>query len=76
LARAKTTAGLDLLCVAQAAAGRPDKAAAACLASVELDPGRPEALLRLAEIYKASGMPEAEGLCRAEAAKLRAGGNY
>jgi len=76
LARAKTTAGLDLLCVAQAAAGRMDKAAAACLASVELDPGRPDALLRLAEVYKALGMGEAEGLCRAEAAKLRAAGGY
>jgi tetratricopeptide (TPR) repeat protein len=76
LARAKTTAGLDLLCVAQAAAGRTDKAAAACLASVELDPGRPEALLRLAEVYKVSGMTEAEGLCRAEAARLLAAGGY
>jgi Tfp pilus assembly protein PilF len=76
LARAKTATTLDLLCIARAAEGRLDKAAGACLASVEMEPGRPEALLRLAEVYKAMGMKEPEGLCRAEAAKLLSAGSY
>lgn len=76
LTRSEAATTFDLLCVARAAEGRLDKAAAACLASVELEPGRPQALLRLAEVYKAMGMKEPEGLCRAEAAKLLSTGIY
>lgn len=70
LKRVKSPATEDLLCGAYAASGRMKEAAAACLASVELEPGNPQALLRLAKIYNALGMSEPAELCLAEAARL------
>lgn len=73
LGRGRTAGTLDLLCGAYAASGRLKEAAGACLASVELEPGRPSALLRLARIYLALGMTEPAELCLAEAARLDPG---
>ncbi len=70
LLRERTPAALDLLCSAYAAAGEPRKAEQACLASVSLAPGRPDALLKLARIYISLGMKEPAAICLDEALKL------
>ena len=70
LKRERNAGTLDLLCGAYAASGRLKEAAGACLASLELEPGRPAALLRLARIYLGLGMPEPAELCLAEAGRL------
>jgi len=70
LKRERTAGTLDLLCGAYAASGRLKEAAGACLASLELQPGSPPALLRLARVYLALGMNEPAELCLAEAARL------
>ncbi len=70
LRRERTAPILDLLCGAYAASGKLREASAACLSSIELGPGRPEALLRLARIYLALGMKEPAKLCLAEAERL------
>lgn len=66
----KSAGTLDLLCGTYAASGRLKEAAGACLASLELEPDRPPALLRLARIYTGLGMTEPAALCLAEAARL------
>lgn len=73
LQRSRSAATLDLLCSAHEAVGSLERAAAACLACVELEPGRPEALLKLAGIYRALGMNKPAALCIAEAEKLSPG---
>jgi len=70
LKRERTAGTLDLLCGTYAASGRLKEAAGACLASLELEPDRPAALLRLARIYTGLGMTEPAELCLAEAARL------
>lgn len=70
LERRRDTATLDLLCSAYESSGSLERAAAACLASVEMDQTRPEALLRLAGIYGKLGMAEPAELCRNEALRL------
>jgi tetratricopeptide (TPR) repeat protein len=70
LKRVKSASTEDLLCGAYAAAGKLKEAAGACLASVELEPEDPQALLRLAKVYSALGMSEPAEVCLAEAARL------
>lgn len=73
LKRERTAATLDLLCGTYAASGRLKEARDACLASIELEPDRPPALLLLGKIYLGLGMTEPAGLCLAEAARLAPG---
>lgn len=73
LTRERSAGTLDLLCGAYAASGRLKEAAGACLASLELEPERPLALLRLGRIYLSLGMEEPAELCLAEAARLEPG---
>lgn len=73
LKRERTAGTLDLLCGTYAAAGRLKEARDACLASLELEPDRPPALLLLGKIYLGLGMTEPAGLCLAEAARLAPG---
>lgn len=70
LKREKTAGTLDLLCGTYAASGRLKEAAGACLASLELEPDRPPALLLLGKIYLGLGMTEPAEICLAEAARL------
>lgn len=70
LKREKSSGTLDLLCGAYASSGRLKEAAGACLASLELEPERPTALLRLARLYLGLGMGEPAELCLKEAARL------
>lgn len=70
LKRERTAGTLDLLCGTYAASGRLKEAAGACLASLELEPDRPPALLLLGKIYLGLGMTEPAELCLAGAARL------
>jgi tetratricopeptide (TPR) repeat protein len=70
LARARTPASLDLLCSAYTGTGSLERAAAACMGSLELEPRQPDTLVRLSLIYSAMGMAEPASLCLDEALKL------
>lgn len=73
LGRSKNPATMDLLCTAYAETGSLERAAAACMNSLELEPGRPDTLVKLAQIYTAMGMTEPASLCLDEVVKLAPG---